>query len=351
MWSLGLPIGVCPSLRSTPHDRILEFGYYCVLAKGDMVAKLLPAYLVVGEDELKRNTAVERLKGRLEEGFVAFNLDELTASPDLDPTAVAISLNTVPFGSGFRLVLIHDANKLAKAVSETIVSYLENPNPGCVLCLVASSLAKNTRLYRAVNGVGKQAVIDCTPPKAYKLPDYVMRHARALRIDIDAAAAAELVSRVGDNTTMIDRQLVTLGELCSGRCVRVEDVETYVARTAEVKPWECLDKAVAGDARRALELYRNMKNASEVVLTSLLTRKLREVICARAFIDRGRANGVLEELGRPEWQLRNSMQSARRYTMERLEACLMACAECELGLKSGADPETTFLKLLLFVSA
>ena len=149
---------------------------------------------------------------------------------------------------------------------------------------------------------------------------------------------------------MIDRQLTTLGELCPGRRVRVEDVEAYVARTAEVKPWECLDKAVAGDARRALELYRSMRNPSEVVLTSLLARKLREVICARAFIERGRAAGAVEELGRPEWQLRNSMQSARRYTMRRLEACLVACAECELGLKSGANPETTFLKLLLFVS-
>ena len=334
-----------------PHDRIPEFGYYNVLAKGDVVANLLPAYLAVGEDELKRNTVIERLKGRLEEGLVAFNLDELTASPELDPTAVAISLNTVPFGTGFRLVLIHDANKLAKPVSETIISYLENPNPGCVLCLVATTLSKGTRLYKAVNKVGRQAVIDCTPPKAYKLPDYVMRHARAMRIDIDSAAAAELVSRVGDNTTMIDRQLTTLGELCQGRRVRVEDVEAYVARTAEVKPWECLDKAVAGDSRRALELYRSMKNPSAVVLTNLLTRKLREVICARAFIERGRAIGAVEELGRPEWQLRNSMQSARRYTMKRLEECLVACAECELGLKSGADPETTFLKLLLFVAA
>ncbi len=309
---------------------------------------LLPAYLIVGGDQLKRETAVKRLKGHLDEGLAAFNLDERTASADIDPTDIAISLNTLPVGEGFRLVLIHDANRLPKPVSETIVSYLSNPNPGCVLCLVAETLAKNTRLYKAVAKVGKRSVIDCAPLRARDLPAYVVKHAAAKGIAIDTRAAQELVSRVGESTVLLDRQLDTLKDVCgtTGR-IGVEDVEKNVARVAEVKPWEFLDKVAAGDATRALELYRHMQNPSHLALLSLLTKRVRELMCARSMIDRGTTANIGKELGQQDWQVRKLVQSVRRFTSEQLVQCLCACAECERDLKSGADGETTFLRLVL----
>jgi DNA polymerase-3 subunit delta len=314
------------------------------------MASLLPAYLVVGADQLKRETAVTRLKARLDQGLAAFNLDERTASSDMDPTDIAISLNTLPLGESFRLVLIHDANKLPKPVSETIVSYLTNPNPGCVLCLVAETLAKNTRLYKAVAKVGKRSVIDCTPLKTRDLPSYLMKHAQAMGIMLDARAAAELVSRVGESTVLLDQQLKTLREICAqtGR-IELRDVETHVARTAEVKPWEFLDKVASGDSRRALELYRHMQNPSHLALLTLIVRRVRELICARSLMDRGQERGVAQALGRQEWQVRSVVQAARRFSVSQLVDVLAACATCERELKGGADGETSFLRLVLFI--
>ena len=41
------------------------------------MAPLLPAYLIVGTDEVKRDAAIERLKGRLAaSGMLDFNFDE-----------------------------------------------------------------------------------------------------------------------------------------------------------------------------------------------------------------------------------------------------------------------------------
>lgn len=312
--------------------------------------KLLAAYLIVGGDQLKRETAMSRLKARMDPGLAAFNLDERTASADLDPTDIAISLNTLPMGDGFRLVLLHDANKLPKPVSETIISYLENPNPGCVLCLDCETLAKNTRLYKAVARVGKRSVIDCTPIKARDLPAYLIKHAAAKGLSLDARAAAELISRVGDNTTLLDRQLTTLGEVCATPgIITVQDVENNVARTAEVKPWEFLDKVAAGDKRRAIELYRHMQNPSHIALLTLLTRRVRELVCARALADRGQANRLAAELGKQAWQVRSVSQAARRFSMTQLQSCLASCAKCERDLKSGADGETTFLRLVLTI--
>ena len=45
---------------------------------------LLPAYLIVGPDELKRKQALARLRARVDGPFSAFNLEEIVAGGDTD---------------------------------------------------------------------------------------------------------------------------------------------------------------------------------------------------------------------------------------------------------------------------
>lgn len=114
-----------------------------------MAKDLLPAYLAVGPDELKRNKMVERLKKRLNESFSAFNLDEFTGST-VDIDVLVSALQTMPMGDSRRIVILREADKLSKAASEVVILYLENPNPTTTLLLTAQTLARTTRLYKAV---------------------------------------------------------------------------------------------------------------------------------------------------------------------------------------------------------
>ena len=172
--------------------------------------RLLPAYLVVGPDELKRKQTVTRLRAHVEGPFADFNLEELVASADMEPVGVLSSLNTLPMGGDLRVVIIENAGKLPKPVSEAIIEYLKAPNESCTLLLVAETLAKSTRLYKAVAKVGPRSVIECGAPKRHDLMPYVQKLAAAHGVGIDADAASELVNRVGESTTMLDNQLFAL---------------------------------------------------------------------------------------------------------------------------------------------
>ena len=131
---------------------------------------MLPVYLVVGEDALKRDTVMKRLRARLSSmGDLSFNADEFDGETAQGGDIVT-ACNTVPFASPVRLVEVRAADKLKKADAEQLVSYLGSPNGSTVLALVAEKLAKNTRLYKAVAACGKTAVIDCAPLKRYELP-------------------------------------------------------------------------------------------------------------------------------------------------------------------------------------
>lgn len=315
--------------------------------------QLLPAYLVVGEDDYKREYAVRRLKQRLggDKGVSDFNLDERRTITGMEPEDLIESLDTMPFGSDFRLVILWEADKLPKALSEAVVAYLAEPNPDSVLCLVAGSLAKGTRLYKAVNRLGERAVIDCTPMKRWELPAFVRSLAVSHSVTMSQGAAEELVSRIGESTVYLDNEVKALAMLKGeGSEITLTDVERNVARTAEVKPWDLLDAVCERDATKACSLLALMPTTSPVAIHVLLLGRLRELICAKSLAERGESSLLATELKKRPWQVKNHARWARKFTMRELEEALRSGAECERQLKGTGDSETALLVWILSVT-
>lgn len=316
------------------------------------MADLLPAYLIVGADELKRDAAVRRLRSRVPADMADFNLDELDGASLEEPGQLISSAQTMPFCADFRLVIVNGAGELAKPVSEAVVSYLADPNPQCVLCLVAEKLAKNTRLYKAVAKVGPHSVVDCAPLKRWELPPYVVKLAQKRGLSMDNAAAQELVERVGESTVALDNQIATLAQLVgdAGR-ITLADVEANVAQIAEVSPWTFADAVCERNAPRAMEMLNLMKAPSLVFLHSVLVGRLRELICAKSLDARGAASGLARELGRQSWQVKNHVRWSRAFGEEELVELLGQAAVCERALKGSQDSEAAFARFVLAMAS
>ena len=316
------------------------------------MADLLPAYLIVGADELKRDAAVRRLRSRVPADIADFNLYELDGASLEEPGQLISSAQTMPFCADFRLVIVNGAGELAKPVSEAVVSYLADPNPQCVLCLVAEKLAKNTRLYKAVAKVGPHSVIDCAPLKRWELPPYVVKLAQKRGLSMDNAAAQELVERVGESTVALDNQIATLAQLVgdAGR-ITLADVEANVAQIAEVSPWAFADAVCESNAPRAMEMLNLMKAPSLVFLHSVLVGRLRELICAKSLDARGAASGLARELGRQSWQVKNHVRWSRAFGEEELVELLGQAAVCERALKGSQDSEAAFARFVLAMAS
>lgn len=313
------------------------------------MAELLPAYLVVGTDELKRSSAVKRLRAKVPVDLADFNLDQIDGHAVEDPDQIVSSAQMLPFCADFRLVIVEAADALPKPVSEALVSYLADPNPQCVLCLVAEKLAKNTRLYKAVAKVGAKAIIDCTPLKRWNLPPYVVKLAAGHGLTMDVDAADELVNRVGESTVALDNQLKSLTEQLGARRITRADVEANVAQVAEVSPWAFADAVCERDAARALVMLGAMRSPAYVFLHSVLLVRLRELICAQSLDARGASFQVAHELGRQQWQVKNHARWARRFGRGELVVLLREAAVCERALKGSPDSETAFVRFVLAI--
>lgn len=309
------------------------------MAVGKAAGTLLPAYLMVGADELKKRTAVERLERRLAaSGEPAFNSDEVDGAASPDPGALRSSLDTLPFGADFRLVVVRDVDKAPKAVTEAIVSYLASPSPTTVLAMTATKLARSTRLYKAVGAVGPKAVMDCAPKKRWELPAQVSKLAAAHGKQMGPEAADLLVRLVGESTTMLDAELGKLAVAVGSKpVIEPQDVSANVTRVAEVRPWDFLDAVCRRDPAEAMRMLNRMPSQSPVGLHALMLTRLRELVAAKALEGRGCPGQLASELGLQSWQVKNHASWARNYSMGELVGALRSGADCEQALKSTPD--------------
>ena len=305
---------------------------------------LLPAYLVVGDDSLKKEAVMKRMRVRLEKlGDLSFNADSFegeTASGE----AIATACRTVPFASEKRLVVVNGAEKLKKADAEEVISYLADPAESCVLMLVAEKLAKNTRLYKAVAALGKNAVIDCARPAKRDMAVHVRNMAPAHGITLTDGAAAALVDLLGEDTVRIDNELKKIALSGSGNAaVTEDDVRRIVSRETEAKPWDLTDAFAARDLPRALSVRAQMPSASPYSLLGMCVSRIRELMCAQSvFRTGGGANQLAAELKMPDWKVRSHGTWARRFTAAELRRALDSAVACEKEMKSGADADAAF---------
>ena len=313
---------------------------------------LLPAYLAVGDDALKRTAVMKRLRARLSAlGDLSFNSDVFEGDVACGSDIVA-ACETVPFASPVRLVEVRAADKLKKADSEAIVAYLKKPSPTTVLALTCDKLAKNTRLYKAIAACGKSAVIDCATPKAADLPRLVRSMAVGHGVTFSEGAARAIVDLIGEDTVRLDAEIAKIALAHQGNAaVSERDVSALVSRAAEAKPWDFVDAFSQRDIRACLDVRSRLGSTSPHALMAQCATRVRELICARAMIDRGNPAAVSSalNLGKRAWLAKKYVAWARGFSAKELRSALISARDAERAMKSGSDPDAAFLEWALSV--
>jgi len=240
---------------------------------------------------------------------------------------------------------VRNVDKLNKEGTDAIVAYLENPAETTILALVGKKIAKNTRLYKAVQKL--DGLIERAAPKAAEYPRRVqdLFARKGKRVSLEGAEL--LVNSVGRDlrrlSVEVDKAVAFTGERTD---LTVDDIEQVTSTTAKASVFELGTALANRDCGGALRLVDRLVGDGESVhgLHALSLRKLRELISARALLDRGAGSPaeLARALGRPDWQVRDLPRQARSFTSEELVDLLRAAAEGEREMKTSRDPRLVF---------
>ena len=268
---------------------------------------------------------------------------------------VVAACNTLPFLSERRLVVVKSVDKMPKAGQDVLAAYAADPSPTTVLVLTAAKLAKNTKLFKAVDRLGGAA--EYAAPKKSEYPRDIQRvfADRGKRIDLEAAEL--LVTAVGYDLRRLsaeaDKAIAYVGE--RGEVTRT-DIEQVASTTATSSVFELSGALANRDAHTALQLLGELLGDGESVfgIHATALKKLRELIIARSLIDAGHGSlsDICRALGFPEgqsWRFKNLPRQARGFTSAELVDALRAAAETEAQMKTSRDSRLVFERWIVRV--
>jgi DNA polymerase-3 subunit delta len=320
------------------------------LRKELAAGEIRSAYLVVGQEPLLRDDAVDVLrKAALAPGTEDFNLDRLdgmTARPAVLLDAVA----TLPVMAERRLVILRDpeaARSTAKALTDAIAEIVPGlaVRSDVVFVVVAEKADRRSRWTRSFSDPA--ADVQCDPPRrGRELLAFVRDEAKRQGVTLEPASAELLAERVGPQLLMLRGEIAKAALLAGiDAPIRPEHVAAGTCDLAEESIWDLTDAIGEGrgaDALGSLAKILAAGSAPPQVLGALASH-FRKLLRLRTG---GSAAG-------PPFAVRKLEKQAGRYTARRLRACLRAIHETDIALKGGGvlGPGMAIERLVLGLAA
>lgn len=258
---------------------------------------------------------------------------------------VVVAANTMPFLSAKRLVVVRNVDQMSADDQAALTAYVADPSPTACVVLVASSLAKNTRLYKAL--AAADAISEYAAPKRSELPGWVVTLFKSKGRSISRDGAEGLVRAVGKDLRKLeseaDKVIAYAGEKTE---LGIADVEAVVTETAPTSIFEFLDALGARQCSQALVLLDDLLDSGEAIqgIHAMTLRHVRSLIGLRALRARGVPMGeMMRELKMADWQIKNLGRQADRFRDDELIRALKDAAEVEMRMKtSQGDPRLVF---------
>ena len=311
-----------------------------------------PVYLIYGEQDLLLEAALDQLKRNVGEvADLDFNMETFDGE-SADADQIVAACNTLPFASERRLVVVRKVDKMSKDGLDTLVAYVADPAPRTILALVATKIAKNTRLYKAVEKIG--GLIAREAPRASEYPrrvqDMFARKGRQVSLD----GAELLVNAVGKDLRRLSVEVDKAVAFAGDRLELTErDIEEGTATTAKASIFEFSTAVANRDCASALALLDRLLGDGESIfgLHAMSLRTVRDLIVARSLIDRGAGSlgEIARGVGRPDWQVKNLPRQARSFSSAELVDALRSAAESEAQMKTSRDARLVFERWIVKV--
>ena len=312
-------------------------------------AKVQPLYVLAGDEDFLKRQVVTALRGLvLGPNDQDFNLsthpgDKATWS------AVCGELETMPFLSPYRLLVVEKADPFVTRYRPALEKYATEPAPRGVLVLDVKSWPATTRLAKLVPPGG---TITCKAPAAYRLPDWCVKWAAARHgKELDPRAARLLVDLVGAEMGLLDQELAKLVVGARGSRIEAGDVDRLVGSSRGENVFRILDALAADRPGEALAILDRLLAQGEDPhrILGAFSMQLRRLAQAARLTRRGYPLlAALDEVEIPVFARQSSEQQLRHLGPRRLDKLFDWLLELDLGLKGGSElPPRTLLERMI----
>jgi DNA polymerase-3 subunit delta len=298
-------------------------------------SKVQPVYALHGDEDFLKRQVLRALR-TLIFGADADDFGLSAYAGDMaEFAAIHDELETVPFLSPRRLIVVENADPFVTRFRSALEKYVNQPSPHGVLVLEVKSWPATTRLAKMVSG---DSTLVCKCPPAYKLPEWCVRWAASRHgKDLADAAGRLLVSLIGPDMGVLDQELTKLAiYVGDAKVIESVDVDQLVGSSRAENTFKIFDAIAAGRSGDALTLLDRLLEQGQEPLAILgaFSYQLRRLAQAGRLSQKGVPLArALDQVGIPPFARQNSEQQLRHLGADRVDKLYPWLLEADLGLK------------------
>ena len=302
------------------------------------MADLKSLYLFYGTDLTRVGSARKRLISRAKsEG----SGPELVEGDACTPSLLADQILAAPLSVGRRYIVADGVDTFKagemKPLEKAVAAIPEDTT--LVMLGRGKTVARLVKLVEA--GGGEVRKFDA--PKPWELPDWVIRSAKEIGMELDRAGAEELVTCVGTNQERLARELEKIETAIGGGTVGREQVRELASGQMQFNAYEIGGALLSRERERALRLCDESLDSGEdpFKLVNLLARQLRNVLAARNLLESGHAaKEVQVKLRLSPYAVKHVMKQAKGADVGWLKQTVSSLAELEYSVKGGGSVDS-----------
>ncbi|MBE5786606.1 MAG: DNA polymerase III subunit delta [Clostridiales bacterium] len=302
-------------------------------------------YLFEGEEEFTKQAALKNLRKAAVSGdFAPMNETRLI---DPAPDALIAAAETLPFLSDKRWIEIRDCAMLqagkAKEYDEDaavkrLTEYFDHlPDTACIVFYVRGKADGRKKFYQLLKK--KAVIVSFDPLNDEELAKWVARQLKLAGKKISMHTCQQLWFSAGREMTMLNNEIEKLIAYTGDREEITDgDIREVCVKSTEFKVFDLADTLLSGNGSKALEMLEGLLREGEerMMLLSLLGRQCRQMRDARALAAAGARPGeIAGKIGVPPFAVGRILETARGYTVEKLNRIARLCLDREYQVKSG----------------
>lgn len=272
--------------------------------------KLLPAYLLTGDEPLQVDEAADLIRSTAKErGFSDRTILEADAKFDwneLGQQADSLSL----FAEQRILDLRIPSGKPGTTGSKALVEYAERPPEDTILLLTMPKLERsqrNSKWFKALDKIG--GTIQIWPIEGQRLPPWIEQRMRNSGLIPEPGVVTMLSQRIEGNLLAASQEIEKLLLLHGPGIITVEQLEEAVSDSARYDVFKLVDSALQGKAAYCSKILKGLKGEgtpAPVVLWAL-TREVRMLVELAYAIGKGSSPQQAIAARREIWDKRKQL--------------------------------------------
>lgn len=302
-------------------------------------SKPRPVYVLSGDEDFLKRQALTAIRGLIFEGAdPAFAVSSF-AGDRSDWSVVRGELDTLPFLSPYRLVVIEQADPFVTKHRATLEKYVAGPANRGILVLEVKTWPANTKLAKQVPD---DATVGCKSLATQRLTAWCGRWAQdRYGKQLAAHAAGWLVELVGSEMGVLDQELQKLAvAVGDAKSITQADIDRLVGRSRSAETFKIFDAIGAGKPADALALLARLFEQGDEPMQILgaVSWQMRRLAQVSRLVRLGQSiSAAMDVAGVPPFARAGIEQQLRHLGRARMDQIYEWLVETDLALK-GSSP-------------